>query len=213
MEAEPSGPADLGGKTFAQIQAEEEAKAKKAAKLAAKQAAATKPPPQQQQQQRPLPANGGNVSAAATAAGPSRPVQQAQQAEARSVAAQTQQQQQQQQPAAVVGTQAGASVAAKPGVEQLSDELTALKQTLNPLIAGMLSTQVGGWAAGHLQRVDNREQATRSSGCCVCCCWPALSVRSIATVATHPPAPHRRWTRRCVLRQRCGTTCPASTTT
>lgn len=147
MEAEPSGPPDMGGKTFAQLQAEEERAARKAAKASAKQtagstAAAQRPP-----------------SAGGTAPAVPRPTPVVVQPAAR--AAVPVQQQIHQQPAAAAAAPttaagsraagpagAGAAVATpaqasgKPALEQLGDELTALKGTLRPMIATLAAAKV-----------------------------------------------------------------------
>lgn len=133
MEAEPSGPPDLGGKTFAQIQAEEEAKARRAAKAAGKQ--------QQQAGARPGSAAGGAAGVGAGAGAAQRVT---------AVAAQQQvqqaQQQRQQQPAPTAAAAAGASGSgSRPGVDELGDALSALKASLKPLISSMMDSQVRFW--------------------------------------------------------------------
>lgn len=166
MEAEPSGPPDMGGKTFAQLQAEEERAARKASKAVAKQtagsaAAAARPP-----------------SAGAAAASVPRPTPIAAQPAAQAATQPLQQQQVQQQPAAAAaprlaapaaaagpaaagGAAAGAAAAAavvassaqarnKPALERLGDELTALKGTLRPMIATLQAAKVRTvWSVVH----------------------------------------------------------------
>ncbi|KAL4438238.1 hypothetical protein ABPG77_010599 [Micractinium sp. CCAP 211/92] len=149
MEAEPSGPPDLGGKTFAQIQAEEEAKARRAAKAAGKQ--------QQQAGARPGNAAGGAAGVGAGAGAAQRVT---------AVAAQQQvqqaQQQRQQQPAPTAAAAAGASGSgSRPGVDELGDALSALKASLKPLISSMMDSQMdaelhaAGTLQAHLARLDD----------------------------------------------------------
>lgn len=136
MEAEPSGPPNLGGKTFAQIQAEEEARARKAAKAAAKQRQAGSRPG----------SGGGSAGGAAVAAAAQRVAAVAAAQQQRQQAQQAQQQQQQQSapaPAPSTAAAAGASGSgSRPGVDELGAELSALKATLKPLISSMMDTRV-----------------------------------------------------------------------
>ncbi|KAL4448429.1 hypothetical protein ABPG75_005648 [Micractinium tetrahymenae] len=148
MEAEPAGPPDLGGKTFAQIQAEEEAKARKAAKAAAKQQAAAPAA-------RPGSA-GGSAGGAAVAAAAQRIAYVAAQQQAQQPAAAA-------APAASAGsTGAGSSSDSRPGVDELGDELTALEGTLKPLISNMMDLRLeaelrtAGALQAHLARLDDK---------------------------------------------------------
>lgn len=234
MEAGPSGPPDMGGKTFAQLQAEEERAARIAAKASAKQtagstAAAQRPP-----------------SAGGTTPAVPRPTPVVAQPAAR--AAVPVQQQVQQQPAAAAaasttaagsraaGPTAGAGTAVansaqasgKPALEQLGDELTALKGTLRPMIAtlaaakvcsasqevalGLRGCSMAGGNCARPTRCSPAPCALSLGWCCAlgrcCACQPPQSSSSSRLFCA--PVCSRRLRRG--WRARCRDTCTASTT-
>ncbi|PSC70412.1 Kelch motif containing isoform B [Micractinium conductrix] len=155
VEVEPAGPADLGGKTYAQIQ-EEARKAARAAKAAGGSSSSSA---------------GAGSSAAAAAAALSRlqlVKQQQQQAAAaptrpapQAAAAPPPPQQQQQAAAAAPASSAAAAAVPRSGVEELGDELLRFKTTLKPLTTAMQNSKLeaqlrmAASLQGHLSKLDD----------------------------------------------------------